>query len=128
LRIQTLGGLYGIKVEMPDRYGEKSGLKESTETRIAESELTIFFAGKKMSKQMRKEIDFAIEKEKWVLIFYKESPSQYIARKMMAEIVLKNDKGNSFDIDFGVTRGISTQAYNIAALAFVLYTMSLKDQ
>ena len=69
LRLQTLAGLYGVVIHLPDRYGAIE-LKSSTKQRIADSVLFVMFSTKDLSKQVEEEVNHAISLGKKVLVFY----------------------------------------------------------
>ncbi|TSC54075.1 MAG: Uncharacterized protein LiPW30_770 [Parcubacteria group bacterium LiPW_30] len=72
LRLQTLAGLYGVAINLPDRYGTVD-LKSSTQQRIADSVLFVMFSTQKISLQVQEEVNHALSLGKNVLVFYDKS-------------------------------------------------------
>jgi hypothetical protein len=69
LRLQTLAGLYGAVIHLPDRFGS-SKLKDSTKQRIADADLFVMFSTQTLHRQVEEEVAYAFSLDKRVLIFY----------------------------------------------------------
>lgn len=69
LRMQTLGALYGLSVSLPDRVGT-IGLKETTKQRIHRASLFIVFATRNLTRDVVREINYANELAKTIIVVY----------------------------------------------------------
>lgn len=69
LRLQTLGSLYGLHISLPDRIGSTT-LKDTTKSRIENTDLFIVFSTKNLSKPIKDEIAFARSLKKRIVVVY----------------------------------------------------------
>ena len=69
LRLQTLSSLYNAVVHLPDRSGS-TGLKENTKQRIQDAMVFVMFSTHKLSKMVLDEVNYALQINKRVIIFY----------------------------------------------------------
>ncbi|MCR4317032.1 MAG: hypothetical protein NUW37_11870 [Planctomycetes bacterium] len=68
-RLQTLAALYGAEVRLPDRFGEP-WLKDSTKSRIDESDYYLLFSDGVLSSAVVAELDYAASRGIPVHVFY----------------------------------------------------------
>jgi len=69
LRLQTLSSLYGAIVYLPDRLGSQK-LKSSTRQNIDDANVFVMFSTENLSSVVREEVEYALSKNKRVVIFY----------------------------------------------------------
>jgi len=69
LRMQTLSNLYGFSVFLPFRIG-KSTISQETKERINNSRFILAFSIGKYSKILRDELEYALSKNKPIIIMY----------------------------------------------------------
>lgn len=69
LRVQTLSSLYNAVVHLPDRSGT-TNLKENTKQRIQDAMVFVMFSTHKLSKMVLDEVNYALQVNKRVIIFY----------------------------------------------------------
>jgi hypothetical protein len=86
LRLQTLAGLYGVVIHLPDRYGAIE-LKSSTRQRIVDSVLFVMFSTQQISLQVEEEVNYALSCGKSVLIFYDKSVGKNLTPPNDAKVI-----------------------------------------
>lgn len=69
LRLQTLSSLYNAVVHLPDRSGT-TNLKDNTKQRIQDAMVFVMFSTHKLSKMVQDEVNYALQINKRVIIFY----------------------------------------------------------
>ncbi|WP_407523790.1 hypothetical protein PDL71_17950 [Lacibacter sp. MH-610] len=85
LRMQTLGALYGLSISLPDRVGV-IGLKETTKQRIQRASLFIVFATRNLSRDVVREINYALELAKTIIVVYDKDVKNNLNIKGVHEI------------------------------------------
>jgi hypothetical protein len=96
LRLQTIAGLYGVIIDLPDRFGN-SKLKDSTKQRIADSFIFVIFSTQILDRQVKEEVAYAVSKNRKVLIFYDKN----VAKNMDVSATV-TEKYFDFLLDYGI--------------------------
>lgn len=77
LRMQTLSNLYGYSVQLPYRL-QNSTISSETKARISKSKFILAFAMNDLTEVLRNELEFALGKNKPIIVIYDQAEGETI--------------------------------------------------